>query len=181
MLIAQEKLRTNIAEYLLYMWQVEDMIRACRFDPVDMETRIVSQFNQPDKIKAEIRSWYLGLAESMQREGIQQGGHISFLRKIIEELNQLHERLLENPDETLYREQYHWATPNIREFRTRAKGAEQSDIEICFNGLYALLLLRLHNKEISIETREAMTTFSNLIAVLSKKYSEEARQKAGMN
>ena len=32
MIIAQQKRRENIAEYLLYLWQVEDLLRACHLD-----------------------------------------------------------------------------------------------------------------------------------------------------
>ena len=32
MLIAQQKLKENIAEYILYMYQIEDVIRAYNFD-----------------------------------------------------------------------------------------------------------------------------------------------------
>ena len=32
MIVAKEKRESNIAEYLLYMWQVEDIIRACNYD-----------------------------------------------------------------------------------------------------------------------------------------------------
>lgn len=32
MLTASRLKKTNICEYLLYMWQVEDMIRALKFD-----------------------------------------------------------------------------------------------------------------------------------------------------
>ena len=29
MIVARQKKKENIAEYLLYMWQIEDIIRAC--------------------------------------------------------------------------------------------------------------------------------------------------------
>ena len=32
MYISQQLKKKNIAEYLLYMWQVEDMLRASNFD-----------------------------------------------------------------------------------------------------------------------------------------------------
>ena len=32
MIIAQEKRKTNITEYIIYLWQVEDMIRALNLD-----------------------------------------------------------------------------------------------------------------------------------------------------
>ena len=32
MIIAQQKLKENIAEYILYMYQIEDVVRAYHFD-----------------------------------------------------------------------------------------------------------------------------------------------------
>ena len=49
MLIAQEKRKTNIAEYILYMWQVEDLIRAHQFNMDLIEQNLISQYAQPAK------------------------------------------------------------------------------------------------------------------------------------
>ena len=38
MIIAKQKRRENIAEYVLYMWQLEDLIRAYNFD-IDAMTK----------------------------------------------------------------------------------------------------------------------------------------------
>ena len=42
MIVAKEKRENNIAEYLLYMWQVEDIIRACNYDITVINANIVS-------------------------------------------------------------------------------------------------------------------------------------------
>ena len=38
MYISQQLKKQNIAEYLLYMWQIEDLIRANRFDMESIRT-----------------------------------------------------------------------------------------------------------------------------------------------
>ena len=43
MLIAREKRKSNVAEYVLYMWQLEDMLRAMQMDIRLVEQNIVSQ------------------------------------------------------------------------------------------------------------------------------------------
>ena len=43
-------------------------------------------------------------------------------------------------------------------------------MEACFNGLYGILMLRLQQKTINSETAIAMTSVSQLIALLSKKF-----------
>ena len=172
MLIAREKRKNNIAEYLLYMWQVEDTIRACNFDMNILEKRIVSQFTENEKVKAEIREWYADLILMMHEEGIKEAGHLRILRSQVDELYELHKRLLGDKKDVKYIEQYYWAAPNIKEFEKRLKGQTANEIETCLNGLYALLLLRLQKKDISGETQEAMQTFSNLLAILSERFKE---------
>ena len=44
MIIAEQKRKENIAEYLLYMYQVEDMIRANGLDLDSIENSLISKF-----------------------------------------------------------------------------------------------------------------------------------------
>ena len=55
MIIASQKRKENIAEYLLYMWQIEDIIRAYKLDIDTIDEQIVSKYNVPDDKKKEIR------------------------------------------------------------------------------------------------------------------------------
>lgn len=167
MLIAKEKRKNNIAEYLLYMWQVEDTIRACNFDMEIIEKRVISQFSESEKVKSEIRDWYANLILMMHEEGIRETGHLRMISSLIDELYELHKKLLQEKRDDKYVEQYYWAAPNIKEFKQKLNGQTSNDIETCLSALYALLLLRLQKREISKETIEAMQTFSNLLAVLS--------------
>ena len=63
MIIARRKRKENIAEYLLYMWQVEDLIRANNFDMDSIRRTVVDRYDQPDDIKEEIAKWYEELIE----------------------------------------------------------------------------------------------------------------------
>lgn len=172
MLIAEEKRKSNIAEYVLYMWQIEDMIRAYKFNIDLVEKNIISQFNHGDKIKKEIRNWYANIIVMMHEENIREKGHLKFINNIISELNDIHAGLLKSDQEIQYRELYNLAVENIKEFQNKLNDTSLNEVEICFNGLYGLLLLRLQKREISIATQQAMTTFSNLLAVLSIKYNQ---------
>ncbi len=70
MLTAQQKRNENIAEYILYMYQIEDLIRAFQFNFKSIETNLVSQYNVDEKAKQEISNWYKNLVVMMQKEGI---------------------------------------------------------------------------------------------------------------
>jgi hypothetical protein len=170
MLIAQEKKKNNIAEYVLYMWQIEDLIRANNFDLDIIQRNIINGFQETREMKEEIRAWYAGLIQMMRKEGIMQEGHLSFVNDVVRELNELHEKLKENPEELKYREVYGWAKPNIDIFRNKLANRGLNEIEVCFNALYGLLLLRLKKEPVTEETTSAMTTFSNLLALLASKY-----------
>lgn len=172
MLIAEEKRKSNVAEYVLYMWQIEDMIRAYNFNINLVEKNIISQFNHSDRIKKEIRNWYANIIVMMHKENIKDKGHLNFITKIINELNDIHIGLLKSDQEIQYHNIYSYAAENIKEFKKRLNDQSLNEIEICFNGLYGLLLLRLQKKEVSAATQQAMTTFSNLLAILSIKYKQ---------
>jgi len=61
-------------------------------------------------------------------------------------------------------------TCNIMEFKNKIHETNPNDIELCFQALYGLWMLRLQKKQITTETEEAMKTFSALLASLSVKY-----------
>jgi len=172
MLIAQEKRKENIAEYILYMWQVEDTIRACNFNMDLLEERIISQFTGNQKIKQEISNWYANLIVMMHEENIKEAGHLAIVNKLIGNMNDLHKQLLANKRDTRYLEQYFQASPNIHEIEKRLGREPVNEIDTCLTALYALLLMRLKKKEITHETLEAMQTFSNLLALLSDWYKK---------
>ncbi|MCK4854418.1 MAG: DUF4924 family protein [Bacteroidales bacterium] len=172
MIIAQEKRKSNIAEFILYMWQVEDMIRASRFNFSHIDKIVISKFSLPEETLNEIRTWYTNMITLMIDENIQEKGHMLFLRNLIRELNDLHLRLLQSADEKKYQQLYQTASNNIKSFMEKSPEIYASEIEACLTGLYGYLMLRLQQSEISSETRDAMTSFSNLLAALSTRFRE---------
>ena len=172
MIIAQEKRKSNIAEFILYMWQVEDMIRASKFNFSHIDKIVISKFSLPEETLKEIRTWYTNLITLMIDENIQEKGHMSFLYNLIRELNDLHLRLLHSEDEKKYQQIYQEAGDNIKSFKLKSPEIYSSDIEVCLTGLYGYLMLRLRQSEISAETKAAMTSFSNLLAALSTRFRE---------
>lgn len=167
MLIARQKRKTNIAEYVLYMWQVEDLIRAHQFNIDLIEKNLISQYSQPEKIKNEVRDWYANLMLMMYREDIREKGHLSMLTALIDELTDLHVRLINREEQSDYKELYRKTAGYIEEFRKKSARPEAGDIETSLNALYGLLLLRLKRQSVSRETEIAMASFSRLLAMLS--------------
>ncbi len=172
MIIAQEKRKSNIAEFILYMWQIEDLIRSLEFDIARIEEAVIRKYSLPRETMDEIRIWYNNLVTLMLEEQLQEKGHMSFLRQLIGKLNDIHLRLLQSPAEKKYQQIYRRARNNILDFMKRSPRPFSSEIEACLTGLYGYLMLRLRNAGISSETRDAMTSFSNLLAALSTRFRE---------
>ena len=162
MIISSQKKKENIAEYLLYMWQIEDIIRAYKLDLDLIQENIIDKYDIPDSQKKEMREWYESLIDMMRREGVMEKGHLQLNKNVIIELTDLHERLLKSPREPFYGASF---------FKT---GEEKSgELETCFNAMYGALMLRLQKKELSEETKKAMQQIGSFLALLSEKYKQD--------
>lgn len=177
MLIAQQLKEENIAEYLIYMWQVEDLIRANNLDIDKIEEQIISRFNQPDNVKREIREWYENLIDMMRRENVVDRGHLIINKNVISELTQLHIRLLKNTNEDKYSEQYYKTLPFIVELRSKSPNKDIPELETCFSALYGFLLMKLQKKEISGETQAAISQIGTFLRLLTQKAKDDKEGK----
>ena len=94
MYIASQKRKENIAEYLLYMWQIEDIIRANGLDLDKITVNIIDRYGLDDTQKKEMSEWYESLIDMMRRENVQKSGHLQLNKNIIIQLDDLHHALL---------------------------------------------------------------------------------------
>ena len=69
MFIANELRKTNIAEYLLYMWQVEDTIRAFDCSISRIRREYIDRFDYTDEQKEDEADWFGNLIRMMNQEG----------------------------------------------------------------------------------------------------------------
>lgn len=173
MLVARQKKRENIAEYLLYMWQVEDLIRAHKLDVDAIQANIIDKFDQPESVKSEMRDWYEGLIEMMCHEKVVESGHLQINKNVIIDLTGLHNELLKKPGEIAYSAAYYKALPFIVELRAKSPDKDMYELETCFSALYGFLLLRIQKREISGETQAAISQISSFLRVLAEKYKNE--------
>jgi len=176
MLIAKGKKTENIAEYLLYMWQIEDLIRALNLDIERIQTYIINEYDQPEAVKREIREWYESLIEMMKQEGVTEKGHLQLNNNVLIELTDLHAALVDSPKESFYTMTYYKVLPLIVELRAKPGGSEFGEIETCMNAMYGLLMLRLQKKEVSQETMAATTLISEFLRLISSKYKKDKEE-----
>ena len=174
MITASEKKRENIAEYLLYMWQIEDLIRAYQLDIDKIQENIIDKYKDIDEErKKEMREWYESLIDMMRREGVVEKGHLQLNKNVIIALDDLNHRLLSDSKFASYSAQFYHTLPIIVELRAKAGENKAGEIETCFNALYGILMLRLQGKEISEETKQATAQISKFLALLSHYYKQD--------
>lgn len=202
MIIAQKLREQNVAEYLLYMWQVEDMLRAVGLNVDKLDETYLSRFQLEPAQKAEMRQWYADLAEMMRQEGVAEKGHLQICKNVLIWLSDLHQQLLRSPKFPYYSAAYYKALPFIVELRSKnhikdlkdekdcfvekkdeTKDGEQdekSELENCFDALYGLMLLRLQGKPVSEETKKAMDSISTFIGMLADYYKKDKVEDLGL-
>lgn len=170
MLISEQKKKENIIEYIIYMFQIQDILRAYNFDIEKIYDIYINRYNTSEAQKEIIKKWYENLISQMKAEKIEQKGNLSFLNSLMSELNTLHLAMLSDQNNLKHIDLAAWAKPNIEEFKKLSKSDSENDVEICINALYSLFLLRLQKKEICENTMMAMQTFSNLLANIALVY-----------
>jgi len=177
MIVASKKRKENIAEYLLYMWQIEDLIRANGLDIDKIRTNIIDKFNLDETQRREMTEWYESLIDMMRREGVTEHGHLQMNKNILNQLVQLHQALLKDPAFPEYTAGFYRTLPYIVELRGKAGENQVGEIETCFTALYGMLMMRLQQKETSEATRNAIAQISRFIALLSKDFHLDEEDK----
>ena len=174
MITASAKKRENIAEYLLYMWQIEDLIRANNLDMEKIENNIIAKYTGlSEEQRKEMRDWYESLIDMMRREDVVNAGHLQLNKNVLIDLNNLHRQLLGNSKFSQYSAEYYKTLPYIVEIRAKAGENKKDELESCFDALYGILMLRLQGKDISPETLGAATQISRFLAMLAGYYKQD--------
>ena len=174
MYIAEQLKKKSVAEYLLYMWQVEDMLRAYGLDVEKIATDYIPQFGLDAEKSEALKGWYESLVEMIREEGVTEKGHLQVNKNIIILLNDLHAQLLKSSKHPFYSAAYYKALPFIVELRAKsAESQEKGEIENCFDALYGTMLLRAQKKEISAETATAIDNIAKFMGLLSDYYQKD--------
>lgn len=173
MYISQQLKQQNIAEYLLYMWQIEDLIRANGFEMENIRKNIIDPYPITEEQKKALTQWYQDLIDMMHDEGVMEKGHIQINKNVIVWLTDLHLRLLRSPKFPYYSAAYYKALPFIVELRAKGADKEVPELETCFDAMYGVLMLKLQKKEISEETQKALKMIGDLLAILAGYYIKD--------
>jgi hypothetical protein len=145
--IAQAKRQENIAEYVLYLWQLEDLLRALQFSPEAIYSQLIVPRGGSEEWNLAALEWYVNIAELLEKEGKEQSGHLDHTLHIVADLNDLHLLLLQQPVGKEYRELFARLAPALPRLREVLGNKDISDIELAFRALYAAMLYRIKGEK----------------------------------
>lgn len=144
----------NIAEYILQMWQMEDLVRAFSNDEALSQNAFLREVKQ-----------------MLLQEGIMASGHTQVSLIAMQELQDLHAEIYQQ--EATYRAAWLALMPQMVLFKAKTNNPTMSDMEACFTFLYDVMLLRLQKKDITPETATTQEQVSNLLRYLAATYKAQ--------
>ena len=166
--IAKAKRRENIAEYILYLGQLEDLLRALQFSPEAIySTLIAPRKDIAEEQKSIFLMWYLDLATLLQQEGKEEKGHLEHTLHLIQDLHDLHLQLMKLPVGEHYRRTYAKLEPELPRLRAVIGNPGMSDTELCFRALYAAMLYRIKGEGNKSAVTDTLEFISPVIAELA--------------
>ena len=145
----------NIAEYILYLWQLEAYLRAF-----------------PDK--ADSTPELKEIADMMHAEGLMESGHLQLAKNALSQMEDLHDELLAT--EAPYRAVVLHIEPSLNLFKAKTDNPTMSEVEACLTLLYQVMMLRLQQKEISEATAVVVNDATQLLRFLSKTFYDNQAQ-----
>jgi hypothetical protein len=165
---ADQKKENNICEYIIHMYQTEDLLRAYNFDLESIKLHVIAHLPVEESEKESFLGWYDKIRKEMEQEEITITGHLNRVQEYVNQLTDLHNQLMVNDGE--YQAIYKKAKPHIDHHLELSKGKLTNPIQICLNGVYGLLLLRLNGKKIEEELTSRIDSFGDVLSYLAYQF-----------
>ena len=174
--IAQAKRKENIAEYILYLWQIEDLLRALQFSPEAIYSQLVAPRDVEEEQKHIFLLWYMDIVNLLRKEGKDESGHLEHTLHLIADMHNLHLQLMHHPIGEHYRKTFARLAPQLPSLRAMVQKEAISDTELAFRALYATMLYRIKgDKKREEAIRDTMELVSPVVAELADMYRKVER------
>lgn len=164
--------KQNVIEYILYMWQMEDLVRAFRGNYDLLNKQIILPQNLDLAIEKEMQKFYANLCQQLTQQNKLEQGHLNSLAELMAELNLLHQSLQSHLKDDKYIAALQKSKASLDGYREKSLAKDKGDLNIMLEALYGKLVLKLKGEKISTETDAVMTSFSKILGHLNKKYFE---------
>lgn len=168
MTLSKKKKKEHIVEYILFLWQIEDLVRASSFTPEILQRWADETAQREDTNPDEEQDWIVSIAKEMRAQGKEESGHVSTVNESMVELAHLHEMLLGPLENLRYKEAFEAADPMLRDLVAKQKDDVSHPVEQMLIGLYGWLLLRMKKQSISPETESGFVALRNWANELAK-------------
>ena len=172
MLIAQQKQKENIIEYLLYMYQIEDIVRSLNCDIEIITAKLFPSVLPNPSYQAAYEAWYAQICEELIRTGKKQKGHLYDLEEVFTELTLLHRTLLDIMKDEKYLNLVEQAEKSMQEYAQKSMMMNAHPVEICLHAMYMKLQLKLRRQPLTDETEKAMDPMRAVLAYLGREYKK---------
>lgn len=167
--IAKLKQKENISEFLLFLWQMEDLLRGIEFDLARLDDEILPAIiDEGERLKT--RKWLAEMAKDMVLASLQLSGHHRETHEVLNEMGMLQQTLLSVTKNTPFTKAHEAVQPVLDDFRKKGEQVPKSDMETALTALYGMLTLRIAKKEVSEETSNAMVPISAYLRELTRAY-----------
>ena len=165
------KKEENIAEYIIHMYQTEELILTYEFNLNEIFEYVIKHMSEDEATLKELLLWYADIIDQMQSENITNSNtRLSSTQSYVNELTSLHNTLRKS--NTTYKNIYNKAEADINKNIELSENTITNPIQICLNGLYGMLLLNLNGKKITEEQKSTLTEFGAILAFLSNEYKK---------
>ena len=171
-MISEQKKKENIAEYVLYMWQMEDLLRGSELNLDKIMRKMFPEASADDDMAQQYQDWFSSLIDEMNEKGLQKEGHLGTVEHYMKSMEDLHRSLLTTFQDDQYKAIYRETLEHITVLKGKSASDQIGDVEICLTGLYGLMLLKIKQAKISEETMEAIGKIGKMVAYLSASYNK---------
>jgi hypothetical protein len=170
MLIARQKKSENIAEFVLYMFQMEDLMRMFGFNLDIFMEQYVSKSIPNKEFEGQYRKWFSDIIDEMKSNGLEKEGHIDEVKEVLLELIYLHNTLVTVLKDEKYMTLCNNSKDFLEEFREKSKMKDRHDIEVILHAMYMKLQLTIRKQDTSEETETALDHMRIQLAYISREY-----------
>lgn len=168
MYIAQKLRSQSVSAYLIYMYQVEDLLRAYGLDADRIASDYLPRFGYDAEQAKRSREWYEALVRMMHEEGREKSGHLRVVQNTLDLLEDRHRELMADTEKHEYHTAYYKALPHIVALRTQGANKEKSEMENCIDAIYGATILRMQEKQLAPATETAIGAISDLLRLLEE-------------
>lgn len=152
---------SNVTEYLIHIYQAEELLREYNFD-------LGKLANEHLEGKEKEQAWYADLAATMESDGVKDSGHIASANAVAKELSEIHFHLLKS-DRT-YRGHFDQAKLHINRHMAAHGGDLQNPIQMCLDGIFLFKHARANQQSVDEQALESMQAFNVLCSYLGYRY-----------